>query len=80
MQLKIAQKIHDLSFYCVELKNDYVLGFPKGPFRTKNRTALESVVFCYRRSFSLSVPFSCLFCLEKQAFLSPLRSVLLRPY
>ena len=27
----------------------------------------------------MSVPFSCLFCLEKQAFLSPLRSVLLRP-
>ena len=53
---------------------------PKGPFRTKNSTALESVVFCYRRSFSLSVPFSCLFCLEKQAFLRPLRSVLLRPY
>ena len=25
-------------------------------------TALESVVFLYRRSFSLSVPFSCLFC------------------
>ena len=53
---------------------------PKGPFRTKNSTAPESVVFCYHRSFSLSVPFSCLFVLEKQAFLSPLRSVLLRPY
>ena len=55
-------------------------GLPQGPFRTKNSTALESVVFCYCRSFSLSVPFSSLFCLEKQAFLSPLRSVLLRPY
>ena len=57
-----------------------VPALPKGPFRTKNSMALESVVFCYRRSFSQSVPFSCLFLLEKQAFLSPLRSVLLRPY
>ena len=48
--------------------------------RTKNRTALESVVFCYRCSCSLFVPFSCLFCLEKQVFLSPLCSVFLRPY
>ena len=56
------------------------LDIPKGPFRTKNSMALESVVFCYRRSFSLSVPFSCLFCLQKQAFLSPLCSILLRPY
>ena len=54
--------------------------FPKGPFRTKNSTALESVLFRHRRSFSVSVPFSCLFFLEKQALLSPLRSVLLRPY
>ena len=53
---------------------------PKGPFRTKNSTAHESVVFCYRRSFLLSVPFSCLFCLEKQALLSTLSSVLLLPY
>ena len=53
---------------------------PNGPFRTKTSTALESVVFCHRRSFSLSVPFSCLLCLKKQAFLSPLRSVLLRAY
>ena len=53
---------------------------PKGPFRTKNSTALESVVFCYRRSFSLPVPFSCLFSLDTLAFLRPLRSVLLRPY
>ena len=52
---------------------------PKGPFRTKNSTALESVVFCYRRSFSLSVPFSCLLSLQKQALLSTLRSVLLLP-
>ena len=51
-----------------------------GPFRTKNTTAPASVVFCYRRSFSLSVPFSCLMFPEEQAFLSPLRSVLLRPY
>ena len=53
---------------------------PKGPFHTKNSTALESVQFCHRRSFSVSVPFSCLLFLEKQALLSPLRSVLLRPY
>ena len=39
---------------------------PKGPLRTKNSTALESVVFCCRRSFSLSVPFSCVFCPENQ--------------
>ena len=44
--------------------------FPKGPFRTKNTTVLESVVFCYRRSFSQYVPFSCLSLLEKQACLS----------
>ena len=43
---------------------------PKGPFRTKNSTALKSVVFCCRRSFSLSVLFSCLFFLQKQALLS----------
>ena len=59
---------------------NFVTHLPKGPFRTKNSTELESVVFCYRRSFSLSVVFSCLFCQENQAFLSPLRSVLLRPY
>ena len=38
---------------------------PKGPFRTKNSTAPESVVFCYRRSFLLSVPFPCFFFWEK---------------
>ena len=53
---------------------------PQGPLRTKNSTALESVVFCCCRSLSLSVPFFCLFCQEKQALLSPLRSILLRPY
>ena len=52
----------------------------KGPFRTKNSTALESVLLCHCRSFSISVPFSCLFFPEKQALPSPLRSVLLRPY
>ena len=52
---------------------------PKGPFRTKNSTAPESVVFCYRRSFSLSLPFSCFFLLEKPALLLTLRSVLLLP-
>ena len=38
---------------------------PKGQFRTDNSMALESVVFCYRRSFPLSVQFSFLFLLEK---------------
>ena len=33
---------------------------PKGPFRTKNATALNSVVFYYRRSFLLSVAICCL--------------------
>ena len=46
---------------------------PKGPFCTKNSTAPEAVVFYYRRSFLLSVLFSCLFSLETQAFLSTLR-------
>ena len=32
---------------------------PKGPFRAKNATAPEFMVFCYCRRFSLSVPFSC---------------------
>ena len=47
---------------------------PKGPFRTKSAKELESVVFCYRRCFSASVPFSSLFP-RKQACVSPLRSV-----
>ena len=34
---------------------------PEGPFRTKNATALDSVVFWYRLSFLLSVLFSCHF-------------------
>ena len=34
---------------------------PKGPFRAKNATALESVAFCYRRSFLLLVRFLPLF-------------------
>ena len=50
--------------------------FPKEPSRTENTTAPESVVFCYRCSSSLSVHrFRACFCLEKQAFLSPPRSV-----
>ena len=53
------------------------VALPKGPFRTKNSTAPESVVFCYCHSFSLSVPFSLPLSLEKQALLSPLRIVLL---
>ena len=48
---------------------------PKGPFRTKNSTAPESVVFCYGRSFLLSVLFSGFFFLEDLALLSTLRSV-----
>ena len=34
---------------------------PKGPFRTKNSTALESVVLCYRRTFSLLYRFPASF-------------------
>ena len=34
---------------------------PKGPFRTKNSTAPESVVFCYRRSFTFCTVFLPLF-------------------
>ena len=42
----------------------------KGRQTQRNSTALESVVFCYRRSFSFSVPFSLpLLPIEKQAFL-----------
>ena len=33
---------------------------PKGPFRTKNTTALDSVVFYYCRSVLLSVAICCL--------------------
>ena len=39
------------------------LPHPKDPSVLKNLTAPESVVFCYRRSFLLSMPFSCLFVL-----------------
>ena len=35
--------------------------FPKGPFRTKNSTAFESVLFCHHRSFSVSAPFPASF-------------------
>ena len=41
---------------------------PKGPFRTKNATALNSVVFCYRRSFLLSVVICCLISLKNSGF------------
>ena len=41
---------------------------PKGPFRTKNATALSSVVFYYRRSFLLSVAFAAYFPLKKSGF------------
>ena len=37
----------------------------KLPIRTKHTTAPESVVFCYRRSLSVSVPFCCPFFAEK---------------
>ena len=53
---------------------------PKGPFRTKKTTALESVVFCYCRSCWLSIPFFCFFSSGKQAFLSSLCSVFLSLY
>ena len=41
---------------------------PKGPFRTKNTTALNSVVFYYRRSFLLSVAICCLIPLKNGGF------------
>ena len=40
---------------------------PKGPFRTKNATALESAVFCHGRSVLLSVPFSRPYFLRKSS-------------
>ena len=49
---------------------------PKGPFHTKSSTALESVVVCH----FLYTVFLPLLPGKKQAFLTPLRSVLLRPY
>ena len=67
-----------LSLVVVEcVLNMIRLGNPQGTFRTKNTTAPKSVVFCYRRSFSLSVPFACLFVLKKQAFPSTLCTVFL---
>ena len=50
---------------------------PKDPSALKCYGAQIRSVFCYRRR---SVPLSCLLCLEKQSFLSPLRSVLLCPF
>ena len=56
--------------------------FPKGPYCTKNSTAVACVVFCYRRSFLLSIPFlflenkkfwalSVAFCYRCSVFVSP---------
>ena len=56
----------------------FLLVLPKGRFRTTNSTAPESVVFCYRRRFLLSLPLSCLFFLVRQAFPSTLRTVCYR--
>ena len=53
---------------------------PRGPFHTKNATALESVVSCYHRSLLQSVHRFLLLFLGKQAFLSSLRSVFSFPY
>ena len=58
----------------METKSNY-LYLPTGPFRTKNSTAPEAVVFNYHSSFLQSVPFCCLLSLEKQGFLSTLHSV-----
>ena len=41
---------------------------PKGPFCTKNTTALESVVFCYGRTFDFPYRFSASFPWENQHF------------
>ena len=43
------------------LRSYKAINLPKGPFRTKNTTALNSVAFYYCRSFSLSVAICCLF-------------------
>ena len=54
-QVTVCFKIMTYINQCktMNLRNDYN---PKGPSRTKNTTAPESVVCCYRCSFSLSVP------------------------
>ena len=43
-----------------KLKKKLCSLLPKGPFRTKNTTALNSVVFYYRRSSVLAVAICCL--------------------
>ena len=62
--------------------------FPKGPFRTKHTTALKSVVFCYCRSFLLSVAKPQIFARKPKIFAETRRlasvtlgaSPLARPY
>ena len=44
---------------------------PKGPFRTKNTMALETVVFYYCRSVLLSMPICCHFYQEKNSIFRP---------
>ena len=67
---RVSQLWHSALLWRLPRADVIFLGFTrtKGPFRTKNTTALESVVFCCRRTFSLSVPFSCLFSLENKHF------------
>ena len=48
---------------------------PKGPFPTKNTTALDSAAFSYRRGLWLSVPFFLRLSSGNQEFLSTLRSL-----
>ena len=50
------------------------------PYNASDPTAPESAVFCYRRIYSLSVPFPTFFDMKNRAFLSRLHRVLLPPY
>ena len=55
-----------LSCVCVCAFSFFLWEQHKGPFRTKNATALNSVVFCYCRSVSLSVAMCCLLSLYEK--------------
>ena len=62
----------DLSFTADDLQFLQVFASqapePKGPFRTKNATALNSVVFYYRHSFLLSGAICCLISFKNSGF------------
>ena len=70
---------HTSNLYCSTPPICTIARFPpKGPFRTKNSTVLESVVFCYRCSFPHSLYRFLLLVPRETSILRPLRSVLLR--